>query len=347
MPWKALRRTAILIVILTAGYVAYWFYGTTLVRDGVENWIAAARAEGIEAAHAGLEVSGFPTNYHVEVARPSIAGASEGAQWDWKSEAAIADIRPFDFQTLRLSLVGAQSLDLTDGGDRRMNLRSPGPTLIGLEIADDTLPRRITVDAKLLEITDPPEFAGLQLHRAGLTVVRRSAGRGTGRSEGLDLAFDLERVSLPPSVDALLGTLVDRIRGDLDVAGRIPDGPPRIAAAAWRDNGGKLGVRSFFVKWGALDLNATGTLVLDADLQPAGTLTVGVTGYGALVESFVARGTMKAKDAIRLKALLDLLAKPSPDGGPPKLTAPLTFSKGRLFLGPIALMALPRIVWPE
>lgn len=347
MPWKVLRRTAIVTAILAAGYVAYWFYGTTIVRDGVENWIAAARAQGIEAAHAGLEVSGFPTNFHVVVARPSIAGTREGAQWDWKSEAATADIRPFDFQTLRLSLTGAQSLDLTDGGDRRISLRSPGPTLIGLEIAGDALPRRITVDANLLDFTDPPEFAGLRFDRAGFTVVRRSAGRGTGQSEGLDLAFDLERVSLPPSVIALLGVLVDRIRGDLDVAGRIPDGPPRAAAAAWRDNGGKLGVRSLFVKWGALDLNATGTLFLDANLQPAGRLTVVVTGYGALVESFVARGTMKARDAIRLKALLDLLAKPSTDGGPPKLTAPLTLGRGKLFLGPLALMSLPRIVWPE
>jgi hypothetical protein len=336
-----------LIVILAAGYVAYWFYGTTLVRDGVENWIAAARAEGVEAAHAGLEVSGFPNNYHIAVARPSIAGASQGARWDWKSEAAVADIRPYDFRTIRLSLTGAQTLNFTDGGDRRMSLRSPGPTLIGLEIAGDTLPRRISVDANLLDITDPPEFAGLRLDSAGFTAVRRSAGGSTSQGEGLDLAFDFERVTLPPSVDALLGVLVDRIRGDLDLAGRIQEGPPRAAAAAWRDDGGRLGVRSLFVKWGALDLNATGSLVLDGNLQPAGRFTVVVTGYGALIDSFVSRGFVKAKDAIRVKALMDLLAKPSADGGPRKLTAPLTLSRGKLFLGPIALMALPRIVWPE
>lgn len=344
MPWTALRRAAVFAAVLAAGYVAYWYYGTTLVRGSVENWIASARADGIEAGHDGIEVGGFPLAYRVEIARPAIAGTRPGAQWDWTSERATADFGPFDFRTLRLSFEGEQSLNFLGDDGRRISLRTPGPTLVGLIVASDRLPDRVTIDARALDITGPPEIAGLRIERANLDAHRR---RGGAASEGLDLAFTLEAITLPPRIDALFGPIVERLSADLDIVGLIQEAPPREAAAAWRDKGGKLDIRSFLIVWGPLDMTAKGTLVLDGNLQPAGTLDVGVTGYGAFLEALVARGQMDAEGAGRLKALLDLLAKPQKNGGPPKLRAPLTLRKGKLLLGPIVLMTLPRIDWPE
>lgn len=347
MLWTALRRLVVLVAVVAASYGAYWYYGTTLVRIGIENWIVAARADGIDAAHGGLEISGFPLAYRVDIDRPALAGAGAGAIWEWAGERAVADFGPFDFQKFRLRVEGEQSLLVANRGDRPMGFRSPGPTEVAVVIADDRKPRDLTIRARDLTVTQPPDFAGTRLARLDFDARRRIAGKSAGRPEGIDIALSIERIVLPAAVEGLLGREVEAMTADLDVIGTAPRGPPRIAAAAWRDQGGKLKIRKLFVKWGGFNITARGTLVLDDALQPAGKLIVNIVGHREVLRALVARGLMRAKDAVGVRSVLDLLAKRPADGGPPVITAPLAIRKGRVMLGPIAIFKLPRLVWPE
>ncbi len=351
MFWTALRRLVVVVAVVAASYGAYWYYGTTLVRVGVENWIVAARADGIDAAHGGLEISGFPLAYRVDIDRPALAGAGAGAIWEWTSERATAEFGPFDFQKFRLRVEGEQSLLVANRGDQPMAFRSPGPTDVAVVIAGDRMPRELTIRARDLTATQPPDIVGTRLVRLDLDATRRIAGARPGRPEGIDIALSIERIILPAAVEGLLGREVERITADLDVIGTAPQGPPRIppriAAAAWRDQGGKLKIRKLFVKWGGFNITARGTLVLDDALQPAGKLIVEIVGHREVLRALVAKGLMRAKDSVGVRSVLDLLAKRPADGGPPVITAPLVIRKARVMLGPIALMKLPRLVWPE
>ncbi len=347
MLWTALRRLVVLVAVVAASYGAYWYYGTTLVRVGIENWIVAARADGIDAAHGGLEISGFPLAYRVDIDRPALAGAGAGAIWEWAGERAVADFGPFDFQKFQIRVEGEQSLLVANRGDRPMGFRSPGPTDVAVVIGDDRKPRDLTIRARDLTVTQPPDIAGTRLARLDFDARRHTAGKSAGRPEGIDIALSIERIVLPAAVEGLLGREVEAMTADLDVIGTAPRGPPRIAAAAWRDQGGKLGIRKLFVEWGGFKITARGTLVLDDALQPAGNLVVDIVGHREVLRALVARGLMRAKDAVGVRSVLDLLAKRPADGGPPVITAPLAIRKGRVMLGPIAILKLPRLVWPE
>ena len=46
-----------------------------------------------------------------------------------------------------------------------------------------------------------------------------------------------------------------------------------------------------------------------------------------------------------LDVVLGLLARTPKEGGPPRITAPLTAQDGALYLGPVKIMRLPRITW--
>ncbi|MEE9194263.1 MAG: DUF2125 domain-containing protein, partial [Alphaproteobacteria bacterium] len=97
------------------------------------------------------------------------------------------------------------------------------------------------------------------------------------------------------------------------------------------------------VHWGPLNFSATGTLALDQDLQPLLAMTATITGFNETIDALAAARAIKARDATVAKMLLSLLAKRPGGGGPAELKIPLTVQDGKLFVGPVALMKVPRL----
>ncbi len=56
---------------------------------------------------------------------------------------------------------------------------------------------------------------------------------------------------------------------------------------------------------------------------------------------------MKPENGMIAKAGLGLLAKAPPDGGAKELTVPLTLERQVLYAGPVMVLSLPTIKWPE
>src|SRR5262249_44415292 len=130
----------------------------------------------------------------------------------------------------------------------------------------------------------------------------------------------------------------------LQLRGSIASGPPRAAVTKWRDDGGTIEIEELELDWRPLRLTGSGTLALDAELQPQAALTATIAGYGEIVDSLLVAGAIKPNDGALAKIALGLLAKPGPSGER-QITAPIAVQEGRLFVGPVRLMTLPKISW--
>jgi len=124
-----------------------------------------------------------------------------------------------------------------------------------------------------------------------------------------------------------------------------PGGSPPEALARWRDDGGTVEIQRLALGWGPLSVTADGTLALDEGLQPQAALSAHVTGYGETVDALLRAGMVKPRAAFIAKLALGAMAKTPANGGPPEIAVPVTIQDGKLYVGPAALLVMPRIDW--
>src|SRR5229473_6806899 len=159
----------------------------------------------------------------------------------------------------------------------------------------------------------------------------------------IGLALALRGVNLP-TVPAPFRNPLDEISFGVTVMGAIPAASPARAAAAWRDAGGTLELDQVAARWGSLAITGSGTMALDASLQPMGAFSGAVEGYDELMAALVASGRMRAGDAQLARLALTMLAKAGRNGRP-EIATSFTIQNGQMFLGPAKLGPVPRIKW--
>jgi hypothetical protein len=160
---------------------------------------------------------------------------------------------------------------------------------------------------------------------------------------GYAVALLLHDLALPVAPPEFSKT-VDELDFGVTMMGALPSGPPRQAAAAWRDSGGTLELDHVDLHWGTIGLTGSGTLALDADLQPEGSFSGGISGYDQLLNALVAAGRVKASDARMARLALSMLGKPGPDGRQ-QISTTFAIQNGEMQLGPAKLGKAPHIDW--
>jgi hypothetical protein len=80
-------------------------------------------------------------------------------------------------------------------------------------------------------------------------------------------------------------------------------------------------------------------------MQPLFAGTATVRGYSEAIDALAQAGLMPPNQATGAKIALAALAKPAEDGGPPAVHLPLTIQDGFLYVGPLKLARMPRIIW--
>jgi hypothetical protein len=137
---------------------------------------------------------------------------------------------------------------------------------------------------------------------------------------------------------------VDDLAVGATVLGPIQAGPPRVAAAAWRDAGGTVELDRFALRWGDVAVNGSGTIALGPDMQPIGAFSGAVSGLDELLKALAAAGQLRMGDLTLARLGLAALAKPGPNGKP-EVSTSFTIQNGQMYLGPLKLGPAPRINW--
>lgn len=330
---------AALPVLLVGGYYGLWSYGAGTIRSQIDARIAAWEAEGGDFEAAALSVSGFPLGFEAELRNFTVrtpdgivirgdALEAESAIW------AATDIAIAVERGLLVTIPtpeGATPLRIT----ARAATGSIGAALDGQVHAAAMVLDTVAVDlpgASLMEIE----------------TVRVQAAPPPSPAAPLILALAAETIDLPGVPDNLLAPTVDAVMLDAAVSGPLPAGPSQAALALWRDAGGLVTIERFALDWGALSVEATGTLTLDRDLQPQGELSTAIRGFQEALSAIQQAGLLPPTQAALFGVGLSMMAGPPDEQGVATLRAPVTIEDRRIDVGGVGLpVRLPRIEWPQ
>ena len=329
-------------------YVGYWKIAAYQLETGLDQWVAARRAEGIDIGWQSRRLSGFPARLQLRFEDFSVtteAGIDAGGEtWHWRVPEATAWAAPWRLGQVDYALSGVQTL-------------AAGPER--LVIAHDELTGRVTV------ARTGGEAGSLKLAIGRLAVERNGKAEAAARRFDLDLAWDtgadpdapeafeakplaldlgIDGAELPPQWWTPFGQQAETLRLAAHLTGAAPAGPAFEAFRQWRDAGGTLEVTRLAADMGALKVEAEGTAALDGDMQPEGAFTVRAERYLETVEALVKARLMRPMDGTAAKLVLAVIAK-RPNGGEPFVETPVSVQNRMLSAGELRLLRLPGLDW--
>jgi hypothetical protein len=306
-------------LVLVAAHGAAWVGGCVALERGLREAEAAARTQDWTLSSDEPRWSGWPLAAELVVPRfVATAGPSIFPPGlIWRADEVHLRLSPWAPTTLVVAPAGPQTVEAT--GIAPVPL---GAAKFAIAIPL-TAPRPTTV-----------EIAGLTLRPEGAYVTVATAH--------LVLPADAVTADLDGVTFSATGPPIDHLHFEGTLTEPIPPLPtPEERAVAWRDAGGKAQFTNVTLRWGQLEAHGTGTLELDAELQPRADLTLTATGARAWLDSLARTGALSASAANAIKAVIAILAAPAP-GAP--ITVPVTLRNGVLEVARFPLLRLAPLV---
>lgn len=334
---------AVVVAALAAAYVGTWFVLVLQFRDGITDWVAARRAEGMTVRYGTITLGGFPFRLSATVTQPALAARAPAA-WSWQGEVAVVEARPWQLDRLWIHAPGAHTVTVAIAPDRSETYRGVVRALIADMVFARGRPTRADVTLAGLAMRGGTPVRPLSVAEARIKIERPPAVDPDYRVPTLEADIEAQNLRLPADGEPPLGRDLARLRLVGSVMGLIPDGPLMPALERWRDAGGTLKVTRLETRYGPLFLAGAGTLALDGAMQPIGAFTARLEGFLETIDALRDRGLVRGRDAVTAKVVLGALARRS-EGGAPSLTIALTLQDGKLYVGPVVLLEVPRVSW--
>ncbi len=330
-----MRKLLWLVILAGLGWTAYWFIGAQGVQAGAASWIEERRAEGWQVEHSDLAVRGFPNRFDTTFTDLSLTDPDTGVSWQ----------APF-FQLFALSYQPNHLIAVW-----------PNDQVIATPF------QKISINSKDMRASLVVKAqSSLELDRAQIDMSEASFASNEGWTASVD-ALNIairETEATPRSYDLYVQTNTlapgERFRALIDQGGRLPDiieaitldlviGTDRPIDRSTiedaRPNITKLTINDARGTWGELFLRAKGEMEISESGTPEGRLDLNARNWRQMLELAVDAGAISPDAARAAEFGLGLLASSS--GSSESLDAPLSFSGGRTFLGPIPIGPAPKI----
>lgn len=333
----------VVVAVLAAAYVGAWFFLALQFRDGLADWVAARRAEGMTVRYGTMTLGGFPFWLRATVTQPALAARAPAA-WSWQGEVAIVEARPWRLDRLWIRSPGAHTVTVEVVPGQSETYRGVVRALTANMVFARGRPTRADVALAGLAMRGGTPVRPLSVAEARIKVERPPAVDPDYRVPTLEADIEVQNLRLPADREPPLGREVARLRLVGSIMGLVPDGPLAPALERWRDTGGTVKVTRLETRYGPLSLTGDGTLALDGAMQPIGAFTARIEGFLETIDALRDRGLVRGRDAVTAKVVLGALARRS-EGGAPSLTIAVTLQEGKLYVGPVALLEVPRLAW--
>lgn len=326
-----MKKLLALVVVLSALWSGYWFVGASGVRAGFESWFEARRTEGWQAEYSDLAVNGFPNRFDTTLTNPALADPHTGLAW----QAPFLQIFALSYRPNHIIAVFPNSQTVSTPRARYSLASADMRASMVMEPQSDLAFNRanLTSEALLIRNSDGAEtkLSGLQ------AALRREAGAR------YRLAINADGLA-PPSPEAfsLSGDLPDTLstlRADATLAFSKPWDISALEAGRPQPREIKLHLAE--AKWGALELAAAGTLLIDRAGTPTGEITIKARNWRDILTLAQSSGALPEALARQIEQGLTLLSQLS--GNAETLDIPLTFKSGMIRLGPVPLGPAPRL----
>lgn len=328
-----MRRLLKITIVLALLYAGYWAVGSAVVQTGLKRALDQAQNDG-QLSYTALDLRGFPSRFDVTIDDVVLNAPDGRTSWSapfiqifalsYRPNRIIA-VWPNE-QTLRLP---SQSVDARTS-DMRASVAFGASTALPL--------KESRIIAKEIALTSNVDWA---LDMAEARVATRAV-------EGQETAHDLgvEVLDIRPS--AQLKALIDPteslperaewLRVDATIGFDRP--LDRFAGQTGGPQLIGLNLREFSLRWGDLEVAASGQLTVTETRQPEGRIVMKAERWREMLRIATAADLINPNTAPTIERALEQLALLS--GEPETLELPLVFSRGRVSLGPIPLGFAPQ-----
>ncbi len=335
------RRLPISLLVLLAigagAYSAWWFWLAGEAHARFESWVEGEQAHGRNVSYENFTVSGYPGPLLINVDTLSIDHVPGG--WTLSMPAVDVTLKPWKFNVLTGSALSPANLAVRTG---------PATGTYQLQMAQNTFQAVISRAASL-----DLAFKGVDIQNLGTGEKLRTDTLTASLTRGsvpiyATLELEAKEITLPATLNAALGDELKSLQLRVDASGTyLPNGLNANSLEAWRVNGGALDVTNLAIIHGPLGMKGAGTFALDENLQPVGAFTAKITGYNAAIDALSRINAIPPGNAAIAKIVLSAIAKVPNGGGPKMIEVPLSAQDQYLTVGPVQLLRLPRIVWPN
>ncbi len=325
------------ILLASGGWGGYWYVGSGAQKAAVETWFQSRAQAGWVANYSGVTVQGFPNRFDTTVTDLELADPRYG--WAW-----FAPV----FQTLQLSYQpnhiiavwpDAQTIATPDGSIAvtSEDIRASVVFEPGSELALN----RSTVTLSDVRLTGENGWSS-SIEQAVLAT-RQSVGEPFAHDIALDASNFTPSQDLKAKIDpkSMLPTQFDALHVETTAAFDRPWDKRAIEREkpVWT----RLDINRFDAQWGDVGLKAVGSLELDREGYPTGSLDLQARNGRQILDLAVAAGSLSPEVAATLDPLLQLFAAMS--GNKDTLDVPLRFSDRIMYLGPLPVGEAPRLRW--
>lgn len=335
-----MKRIFIGIVGAGALGAVAWGGGALVSERAATRWLDDRAAEGWVAEVSDVSVRGFPLRFVTALRDLELADPDTGLAW------SVASLE-FRQDVFRLDRIEARwpAAQIIASPSERWTLSDPGGQGLLLHAALDVQPaNRFALDHALadtgaLRITSS---AGWQTQwEQGNLILQRAPGTEL-TYDVIALATEMAppeawRTRLDPA--GVLPATMDR--ADLRVTATFDAPWDMDAIEVARPQVTALRIDEVGLRWGDMLFRATGTLDVTAGGVPEGDLAVRAENWRAMVDLASNAGLVPARLRGTAEAMLEVLAGLS--GSPENIDATLTFSNGRMFLGPLPIGPAPSL----
>ncbi|MEQ3625091.1 MAG: DUF2125 domain-containing protein [Celeribacter sp.] len=330
-----MRKLTVLVIVLAALWSGYWVLGKTALQRGLAQIESSAQG-GIDLSWTDATVRGYPNRFDTTL--DGVQVKDSAGHWTW--EAPFFQIMALSYKPHHLIavwpdtqrvIVPGQALTLTSDAMRGSAVFEPETDL--------TLNRaQLVVDAP--RVTSDLDWT-VSADRA-LLAARPAMGEDDARIR--DVALELDALSLPPQVTALLGGAdlprrIETLSADMEITFDQPwtrhslQGPVPQAQ--------RITLRDATLNWGDVQITGTGDIDIRDDGRPEGELDLSAKGWRKLLDIATQAGLLPADQARTIASAAGFFA-----GGSERLSLPLSFRNGRTYLGPVPLGPAPILRQP-
>jgi hypothetical protein len=328
-----------LVVIGAVGAVA-WGGGAMLTETAASRWMEERRTAGWVANASEISVSGFPLRFTTRFENVELADPATGLAW------SVASLQ-FEQDVFRLDRIAAR-------WPAAQTLASPVERLTLVGVGEEPRPMQAMLDVQ------PTNRFALDALDADTGPLRVSS------SDGWEMQWDQGNLSVSRVADteatydiATLATGMvppEAWRRRLDPANVLPDAIEQAEVRAtatfdapWnmdaieraRPQVTSLDIENLNMQWGDMLFRATGTLDVTPGGVPEGELSVRAENWRAMVELASNAGVMPERLRTTAEAMLQVLAGMT--GSAENIDATLSFSNGRMFIGPLPIGPAPSL----
>lgn len=330
-----MRKLIVIVLVAATAWAAYWGIGATASKKATKAWLEARRAEGWQVEYSDLKLRGFPNRFDTTITDIQLTDPETGLSW----------AAPF-FQIFSLSY---QPNHLIAAWPNTQTLSTPFQK-ISIKTNKMTASLKVFPNARLeldsaTVVVEGAELSSSAGWQAGTDTFNLAIRQAIGKPMSYDIAAQADTLTPSDNLRNLLdagGSLPDIIEGfrlDTEIGFKRPldirvieQDRPDITTLSIKDAG---------ATWGELQLRAKGDLSVDDEGRPTGEVAINARNWREMLALAVSAGAVPAEAASAAELGLGFLAALS--GAKNSLDAPLSFSKGIIYLGPIPIGPAPTI----